>query len=224
MAANRLCALMLLPVLAVSGGIAHGQSRQQRPLAANPSVFVAADIGFGRLAQDRGLAAAVKQYGEAEAQLVSPHGAQGNVLAKDWAKQAPSAFRLQPQMVLVSCDGNIAVTKGEWTAADQRGPYLSVWTRDDKGRLKWRVHQRSLRQATADGASVAEADEDEFIRSRQAACSPKAAREAGAAFGQDGSLKWTVQTVAGGGSALHVQIWNGKEMETVISPAMELAL
>lgn len=223
MAAIRLCALMLLPALVVSAATAHGQSRQNRPLAANPSVFVAADIGFSRLALDRGAAAAVKQYGEADAQILSPQDAHGSVLAKDWAKKAQGAFRLQPQMVMVSCDGNVAVTKGQWAGADQRGPYISVWTRDNKGRLKWRVHQRSFGQA-ADTIVASDDDEDEFIRTRQAVCSPKAARVAGAGFGEDGSLKWTVQTAMNGGSALHVQIWNGEEMETVVSPAMELAL
>lgn len=241
----RPCTWLLVPALILGAAPLHGQVRKQRPLAPNPSAFVAADIGFSRMAQDKGTAAAVREYGEAQAQFVPPDAGTPPVPARDWGKNAPSSFRLTPQAVVISCDGNMAVTQGRWDSGQASGPYMSLWTRDDKGRLKWRVHQRGAgmdaeQPRAAGGAATmdrAPMDEDEdvgFVRSQQAVCHPKAPKAADASgasgvdvtiahnWSADHSLSWRMESVADGQYGLRVALWDGKTMATVFAPTAML--
>ncbi len=238
----RLCTWLLVPALIGGAGPLHGQTRKQRPLAPNPSAFVAADIGFSRLAQDKGPAAAVREYGEAQAQMMTPESGAQPVLARDWSKGAQAGVRLTPLAVVLSCDGNMAVTQGRWADGHAAGPYVSVWIRDEKGRLKWRLHQRGTAEASDSvlsaakpasasvGASAADDDDDGadvgFVRTQQAVCQPRAAKADVALPGNwsmDDSLSWMLEPMAQGKVGLRVTLWNGKNMATVIAPTAELA-
>lgn len=229
----RFCTWLLVPALMMGGAAPlHGQDRRHRPLAPNPSAFIAADIGFSRMAQDKGVAAAVREYGEAQAQIMLAENREASFMARDWSKGGQPSFRLFPHAVVVSCDGNMAVTQGRWTSGDASGSYLSLWTRDEKGRLKWRLHQRGTEAASAATSNAGDGGDDgddvAMVRTQQAVCQPKAAKvpqEQGASaenWSADGSLSWSTQSIAYGGYGLRVALWNGKEMATAFGPKAEL--
>lgn len=228
----RFCTWLLVPALVGGAAPLHGQDRRHRPLAPNPSAFIAADIGFGRMAQDKGVAAAVREYGDAQAQIMPADSGEAPAMAREWSKGGQPSFRLSPHAVVVSCDGNMAVTQGRWISEDASGSYLSLWTRDEKGRLKWRLHQRSGGAASSPtpnaGDSGDDGDDVAMVRTQQAVCQPKAAKvpqEQGAStenWSADGSLSWSTHSMADGRYDLRVALWNGKVMATVFGPTAEL--
>lgn len=200
-----LCALLLLPALA---GCASGSRGEiyNRPLSANPSAFIAADIGLARLVQEKGQMAAFRELAHEEAVVFTP----GPRPARDWLRaQAEPAERMrwQPHGVVISCDGNIGVTRGSWQVGSQQGHYATLWQRDEKGRLHWRVDER-----VATGSAP---EAPEYISTRQASCSPKAPSDA--ARGADGSaldhsLSWTIGRNENGAGHLAVSLWDGKNI------------
>src|SRR3546814_5917844 len=78
---------LLLPALALLSlaGCASPSGRgdlYDRPLAANPSAFIAAELAFARLAQDKGQWTAFRETAAADAVMFMPQ----RVLARDWLK------------------------------------------------------------------------------------------------------------------------------------------
>ena len=203
-----LCALLLLPALAGCASSPRGEI-YNRPLSANPSAFVAADIGFARLVQEKGQSAAFREWAHEDAVILTP------VLmpAREWLRtqtETAERMRWQPHSVVISCDGNIGVTQGGWQAGSRQGHYTTLWQRDKKGRLHWRADQRVV----TDQAALA----PEYIQTRQANCSPKAPSAAlngvtGSA--PDHSLNWTIDRDDDGAGQLAVALWDGSNMVPV---------
>jgi len=211
--------LLLAPALAMSllAGCAGppGEFRN-RPLAANPSAFIAAEIAFARLAQEKGQWTAFRETAQDDAVMFVPQ----RVKARDWLKtqaDPAEAVKWQPHAVYVSCDGNAGATTGAWQKGGANGYFTTVWRRDERGRMNWALdHGDTL--ATPRRAP-------DFIASRQAACGsrPAVPIEAGAegedmavGLAADQTLSWTSTVRADKSRRVTIRLWDGTDMATVI--------
>lgn len=189
---------------------------RNRPLAANPSAFIAAEIGFARLAQEKGQWTAFRETAHPDAVMFVPQ----RVVARDWLKSQKDpaeAVKWQPHAVYVSCDGNSGATTGAWQKGPANGFFTTVWTRDEKGRLSWVLDH-------GDGVSTPREAPD-FIASKQAACGsrPAVPIEAGTegddmavGLSADQTLSWTSIVRADKSRRVTIRLWDGKDMATVI--------
>jgi hypothetical protein len=206
-------AALLLSVIAGAAAPA----RERRPLAANPSAFIAAEIAFSRLAQEKGQWTAFRETAAPEAVMFVPQ----RVVARDWLrsqKDPAEAVKWQPHAVYASCDGNVGVTTGAWQKGPANGYFTTVWLRDPKkGKLSWTLdHGDTL---------TTPREAPEFIGAKQAACGsrPGVPIEAGAAgedmvvgLSPDQTLSWTSTVRADKSRRVTIRLWDGKTMATVI--------
>ncbi len=200
----------------IAGGVAAARERD-RPLAANPSGFIAAEIAFARLAQEKGQWTAFRETSASEAVMFVPQ----RVKARDWLKSQKDpaeAVKWQPHAVYVSCDGNVGVTTGAWQKGPANGYFTTVWLRDPKkGKMAWILdHGDAL-------ATPREAPD--FIASKQAKCGsrPGVAIEGGTegedrvvGLSPDQTLSWTSVVQPDGARRVTVRLWDGTAMEPVI--------
>jgi hypothetical protein len=206
--------LLVLPLLAGCAG--SGDDIRNRPLAANPSAFIAAEMSFARLAQDKGQWTAFRETSAPEAVMFVPQ----RVKARDWLKgqkDPATAVKWQPHAVYVSCDGNAGATTGAWQNGAENGYFTTVWIRDAKGRFSWILdHGDTL-------SSPREAPD--FIASKQAACGTRpdrigaGAAEAGAEktdTWSDTTLQWSSIVHTDGSRRVTIRLWDGSSMATVI--------
>lgn len=208
-------AFAVLSLSVIAGGAA--AARQRDPLAANPSAFIAAEIGFSRLAQEKGQWTAFRETSAPEAVMFVPQ----RVKARDWLKSQKDpaeAVKWQPHAVYISCDGNVGVTTGAWQKGPANGYFTTVWLRDPKkGKLAWTLdHGDTL-------ATPREAPD--FIASKQAVCGsrPAVPIEAGGegedmavGLSPDQTLSWTSTVRADKSRRVTIRLWDGKAMATVI--------
>ena len=209
---------LLVPALALmlAGCGGSPDDFRNRPLAANPSAFIAAEIGFARLAQEEGQWTAFRETAHPDAVMFVPE----RVKARDWLKaqkDPAEAVKWQPHAVYVSCDGNSGVTTGAWQKGPANGFFTTVWTRDKKGRLSWVLDHGD--------ALAAPREAPEFIASKRAVCGsrPAAPIEAGGegedrvvGLSGDQTLSWTSTVRADKSRRVTIRLWDGKEMATVI--------
>lgn len=206
-------AAIFLSVMAGGAAIA----RERDPLAANPSAFIAAEIGFSRLAQEKGQWTAFRETAAPEAVMFVPQ----RVNARNWLKSQKDpaeAVKWQPHAVYISCDGNVGVTTGAWQKGPANGYFTTVWLRDPKkGKLAWTLdHGDTL---------TAPREAPDFIASKQAVCGsrPAVPIEAGGegddmavGLSPDQTLSWTSTVRADKSRRVTIRLWDGKEMATVI--------
>jgi hypothetical protein len=199
----------------VSGAVAARE--RNRPLSANPSGFIAAEIAFARLAQEKGQWTAFRETAAPDAVMFVPQ----RVRAQDWLKSQKNpaeAVKWQPHAVYVSCDGNVGVTTGAWQKGPANGYFTTVWLRDPKkGKMTWVLdHGDSLTTPLA---------VPDFIESKQAKCGsrPAVPIAAGAegddmavGLSPDQTLSWTSTVHPDQSRRVTVRLWDGKEMATVI--------
>ena len=209
---------LLFPALALmlAGCTGSADDFRNRPLAANPSAFIAAEIGFARLAQEKGQWTAFRETSHPDAVMFVPE----RVKARDWLKsqQDPAeAVKWQPHAVYVSCDGNSGVTTGAWQKGPANGFFTTVWTRDEKGRLSWILDHGD--------ALTTPREAPDFIASKLGVCGsrPAVPIEAGGegedmAVGLSGdqTLSWTSTVRADKSRRVTIRLWDGKEMATVV--------
>ena len=203
--------------LTLAGCAGSSDEFRNRPLAANPSAFIAAEIAFARLAQEKGQWTAFRETAHPDAVMFVPE----RVKARDWLKaqaDPAEAVKWQPHAVYVSCDGNVGATTGAWQKGPAHGYFTTVWLRDPKnGKTEWILDH-------GDGlASPREAPE--FIASKQAACGsrPAVPIEAGGegedmavGLSPDQTLSWTSTVRADKSRRVTVRLWDGKDMAAVI--------
>jgi hypothetical protein len=200
----------------LAGCAAPDDGFRNRPLAANPSAFIAAEISLARLAQEKGQWTAFRETAHPDAVMFVPQ----RVKARDWLKSQKDpaeAVKWQPHAVYVSCDGNAGATTGAWQKGPANGFFTTVWVRDEKGRINWILdHGDTL-------ATPREAPD--FIASQQATCGsrPAVPIEAGAAgedmvvgLSADQTLSWTSTVRADKSRRVTVRLWDGKGMEPVV--------
>ena len=189
---------------------------RNRPLSANPSAFIAAEIGFARLAQEKGQWTAFRETAAPDAVMFVPQ----RVKARDWLKSQKDpaeVVKWQPHAVYVSCDGNAGATTGAWQKGGENGYFTTVWLRDPKkGDLLWTLdHGDTL---------TTPREAPDFIASKQATCgSPGVGVEGGAegedrmiGLSPDQTLSWTSTVRADQSRRVTIRLWDGTQMATVI--------
>ncbi|MBN8845936.1 MAG: hypothetical protein J0H88_22075 [Sphingomonadales bacterium] len=209
--------LLAAAALSMLAGCASGPDPRKRPLAANPSAFIAAEIAFARLAQEKGQWTAFRETAAPDAVMFVPQ----RVKARDWLKSQKDpaeAVKWQPHAVYVSCDGNSGATTGAWQKGGANGYFTTVWMRDPmSGKINWVLDH-------GDGLATPREAPD-FIESKQATCGsrPAVPIEAGAegddmAVGLSGdqTLSWTSTVHPDRSRRVTIRLWDGKDMKTVI--------
>lgn len=204
--------------LAMLGGCAsQPDDIRNRPLGPNPSAFVAAEIGFARLAQDKGQWTAFRETSAPDAVMFVPQ----RVKARDWLKtqkDPAEAVKWQPHAVYVSCDGNVGATTGAWQKGAAAGYFTTIWLRDPKsGKMMWALdHGDSLAAPRA---------EPDFIETRLATCGSHPVEPVEAEFegkdraighSPDRTLRWTSVVSPDGARRVIVHLWDGSAMQPVI--------
>ena len=203
--------------LSLLAGCAQGPDPRKRPLAANPSAYIAAEIAFARLAQEKGQWTAFRETSAPDAVMFVPQ----RVKARDWLKSQANpaeAVKWQPHAVYVSCDGNSGATTGAWQKGGGNGYFTTVWLRDPiSGKINWVLDH-------GDGLATPRAAPD-FIESKQAKCGsrPAVPIEAGdegddmaVGLSPDQTLSWTSTVHPDQSRHLVIRLWDGKTMATVI--------
>jgi len=203
--------------LSLVAGCAQGPDPRKRPLAANPSAYVAAEIAFARLAQEKGQWTAFRETSAPDAVMFVPQ----RVKARDWLKAQANpaeAVKWQPHAVYVSCDGNAGATTGAWQKGDVNGYFTTVWLRDPiSGKINWVLDH-------GDALTAPRAAPD-FIETKQAKCGsrPAVPIEAGdegddmaVGLSPDQTLSWTSTVHPDQSRRLVIRLWDGKTMATVI--------
>ncbi|MEQ1497257.1 MAG: hypothetical protein ABL914_01235 [Novosphingobium sp.] len=108
---------------------------------ANPSAVIAAEIGFARLAQEKGQWTAFRTTATKDAVMFTPQPVYAQLFLKGKADPA-KAVAWQPHQVWSSCDGTMAITRGAWQAPDgTSGYFTTVWQRQKDGKYKWTLDQ-----------------------------------------------------------------------------------
>ena len=204
-------------MLSLVAGCAQGPDPRKRPLAANPSAYVAAEIAFARLAQEKGQWTAFRETSAPDAVMFVPQ----RVKARDWLKAQANpaeAVKWQPHAVYVSCDGNAGATTGAWQKGGGNGYFTTVWLRDPiSGKINWVLDH-------GDGLTAPRAAPD-FIETKQAKCGsrPAVPIEAGeegddmaVGLSPDQTLSWTSTVRPDQSRRVVIRLWDGKTMATVI--------
>lgn len=214
----RSLALTLGAALLLSACVsAETRRERERPLAANPSAIIAAELAFNRLAQDKGMQAAFRETAHKDAVMFVPQ----RVKALDWLRSnSPgSGISWSPHAVYASCDGNAGATTGGWTGPNGSfGYFTTVWLRQRDGRFEWILDHGVPLTGTPRAAP-------EFIDGRQAKCGsrPSVGVEAGdigddlaIGLSPDQTLSWRSLVRADGSRRITVRMWDGTAMQTVI--------
>ena len=193
-----------------------------RILRANPSMVVAAELAFARMAQEKGQWTAFAEYATEDAVMFVPEA----VNARTWLKgraNPPQAVRWQPHQVWSSCDGSLSVTRGAWQRADGSvGYFTTVWQRQDDGKFRWILDQ---------GDTLAEPlVAPELIDAKAAECPnpvqqdvvivdpPQCTAQGCSGGGRSGddTLEFRYDTRPGGGRTTRVLMRTGGKMEEVL--------
>lgn len=219
---KRIALGLALAAAVVASLQADARPRRNLPVGtgtANPSVLVAEEIAFARMAREKGQWKAFREFADETALMFVPQ----EVVAQDWLKkQAEPAAPLQwnPYQVWMSCDGTLGVTKGAWKRSDGTvGWYTTIWKKQKKGEYRWVLdHGDTLATALP---------EPDMLTAKVAQCGrkpnvsapitpPADARTFTGGNSLDGTLRWNV-TVLGRNDArsVSVQLWNGSEFETI---------
>jgi hypothetical protein len=207
---------------------------------ADPSLIIAAELAYDRLALEKGQWTALSRIVAKDAVLFQP----GPVFAERWLKgqrDPATALRWQTHEVFMACDGSVAVSSGQWVRAgggsEGRGWYSNIWRRDKQGYRLILSHDGPL-AASEEAPRMGREDEFESISARIAAC-PKRGRPGGA--GQvsdmsspmavsldprqplplsreeraaDGSLRWRWAVAANGARVL--EAWMATDADEVV--------
>lgn len=167
--------------LMLSASLADAQPRGPRYggfNTGNPSAVVAAELGFARLAQDKGQWTAFRETADKDAVMFVPDA----VNAQTWLKKRadpPKAIAWQPYRVFASCDGQYALSTGPWTRPDgTRGTFSTIWRRQKDGTFKWIVDFGSGTQIPV--------QEEVMIEGKVAYCGGRGRRSGGPDEGIDG--------------------------------------
>lgn len=108
------------------------------PGAAQPSTIVATELAFSRAARESGQWTAFRQFAAPGAML---HGADGPFLLERWIDgqvDPAEAVQWSPRVVVMSCDGATAVSKGRFRNPDGTvGNFVTVWERQANGDYRY---------------------------------------------------------------------------------------
>ncbi|WP_336981957.1 hypothetical protein [Altererythrobacter fulvus] len=156
-----ICGLGLALALAACSGPggprgSGGRGPALRPTA-NPGQVVATELGFARAAREKGQWTAFAEYAAKDAVMFVPQPVNAQAWLKGRANPA-SAVQWEPHFVWSSCDGSLAVTKGDWKGADGSvGNFITVWQRQSDGSYKWVMDQGAALEREEPGPDMVQA-------------------------------------------------------------------
>lgn len=219
----RAALLLALASLSACSGGPQGP-RNFEPKIANPSAIVTAEIAFNRLAQEKGQWTAFREYAAKEATMFVPEPVDAQTWLKGRADPAV-AVKWQPHKAFMSCDGKTGVTTGAWQKNGATGYFTTVWQYIEKkpgeGEWKWVVDSGDELKSPREPG--------EWITTKTASCKGRApanlmAPPEGAkmkvGYSRDQSLSYTWVVTPDGARTLKVDVWNGEEMEQVLSDSI----
>jgi hypothetical protein len=197
------------------------RAERNRPLAANPSAIIAAELAFNRLAQDKGMVQSFRETAHRDAVLFVPQ----RVKAHEWLRTGDlgSGISWAPHAVFTSCDGSAGATTGAWKGqGGSHGYFTTIWLRERDGGFKWILdHGVPL--------SGAKREAPEFIDARQARCGsrPPVTIETGGegddlaiGLSADQTLSWRSLVRADGSRTITIRLWDGSAMQNVIEDSV----
>lgn len=130
-------AFLTLTMPALAQSEPQGAGRPQRAYA-NPSALIAADIGFSRLAREKGQWTAFRETADETAEMFEGGRKLARTLLKD-RRDPPAPVRWAPHLAWISCDGTAGLTYGAWQGpSGGDGEYVTVWQRQFKGKIDWK--------------------------------------------------------------------------------------
>ncbi len=208
-------ALLVLFILSACAGRPDGP---RIALKANPSAIIAADLGFNRLAQEKGQWTAFRQTMATGAEMFVPQRASAAEFLKGKTDSA-SGLKWQPHQVWSSCDGTAGVTHGAWqNAAGLQGSFTTVWWRQSDGSYRWLLDS---------GMELPQPMKaPELIPAKVASCKGKAgapisAPAVGADMKQglsnDQSLMWISTVAPDNARSIEIMLWDGEKHVPVLT-------
>lgn len=217
-----LAALTLLALVAACAstprtGLGRDADGRERQLSAQPSDVVAAELGFARLARDRGQWTAFRETMLDDAEMFAPK----RILARDFLKgraDPPQSVVWQPDFVAISCDGRSAISTGPTLWPDgRRGYFSTVWQRQRDGDWKWSLDH-------GDFLATPRPDPDS-VRTRIATCgtkpgipiaAPATGEDLKVGVSPDQTLIWRSSVLPDGSRRISADLWTGTRFETVL--------
>lgn len=246
--ARALLALSILALAACAGG-GGGRPRlpekvidralARAPGAAQPSAIVAAELAFSRAARERGQWTAFREFAAPGAQL---HGPQGPFAILPWLDEQtdpPAAVQWAPRVVMMSCDGALAVSQGRFRNPDGTvGGFVTVWERQAGGAYRYVFDvgaddnpQPPPRERAEEGDIIVTALD--VVQGLVASCPrpgapvppppalPIAADgKEGATLSRDGTLRWRWQHKADGTRAIAADYFHEGRWVTAIEQSL----
>jgi hypothetical protein len=202
------------------------------PQSANPSAIIAAEIGFSRLAQEKGQWTAFRETAAKQATMFVPDAVDAQTWLKGRADPAKSVA-WQPHKAFMSCDGKTGVTSGAWQGPDgSTGYFTTVWFWVEKGRPDPRLPANSMGEGEwkwvldhADALPTPR-QKPEIIGTKVASCKGRANAPIDAPtegvqmktmFSRDQSLNWEWQLRPDKSRTLIVRLWNGSDFDDVLT-------
>ena len=187
---------------------------------ANPSAVIAAEIGFNRLAQEKGQWTAFLATADPAAEMFVPQ----RVSARTWLKRRPDpprAITWAPHAVWSSCDGSTAVTQGAWRSPrGKAGVFVTVWQRQPKKRdYRWVLAMSSELEKlpeTPEAIAALVADCTGAALAASPSLPLQAGDDARTAVSRDGSLRWTSAVSADGSRRFRLTMRRDGEPKEVI--------
>ncbi len=195
--------------------------RVLRGLSANPSAVVSAELGFARLAQEKGQWTAFRNTADRYAEMFVPQ----RISALSWLKGKADpvhAIKWQPHDVWMSCDGTAGVTHGAWQGIKgTTGYFTTVWLRQPDGSYKW-----LLDHGAATGKPI---PAPEMISAKTATCSgrpnapiiaPPEGTDMKQGFSHDQSMIWISSVAPDGARVVQIKLWNGTSHVSVLTETL----
>ena len=202
------------------------------PQSANPSAIIAAEIGFNRLAQDKGQWTAFRDTAAKQATMFVPEVVDAQTWLKGRADPTKSV-KWQPHKAFMSCDGKTGVTTGAWQRPDgSTGYFTTVWSWMQRGKPDPRLPANSMGEGEwkwvldHGDALTAPRPTPEIIETKVASCKGRANAPINAPdegvqmktmFSRDQSLNWEWQLRADKSRTLTVRLWNGSDFDDVLT-------
>ena len=202
------------------------------PQSANPSAIIAAEIGFNRLAQDKGQWTAFRDTAAKQATMFVPEVVDAQTWLKGRADPTKSV-KWQPHKAFMSCDGKTGVTTGAWQRPDgSTGYFTTVWFWVEKGKPDPRLPANSMGEGEwkwvldHGDALTATRPTPEIIETKVASCKGRANAPINAPdegvqmktmFSRDQSLNWEWQLRPDKSRTVTVRLWNGVDFDDVLT-------
>ena len=222
-------ALLLTSCAAGGGGRPDDRDRFQRIAGkpdANPSEVVKAELSFARLAREKGQWTAFRETATDEAVMFVPNLKN----AQEWLKgkaDPKQAVDWQPHKVIMSCDGNLAVSTGAWQAANgSTGKFYTIWEKQDAAERRRQGKETEWKWVFDHGFAVDEPlAEPDFVETKVASCDPvgvigipPAMKGGSRKMGEspDRTFIWRATQKMDKNRLLTIQYWDGGKYVTAI--------